>query len=260
MTQQQMIESIQQIYPDMGETQLRRLLNDALDEFVEETRLLTGSDLMVFNELITNGNFGTTSDGDIGHDNSDGTVDGYTNYALSGATSVASISSNKLKVIKPDSSPVINKGVAYTNPISVKANVPYTLSVDVDQSNGDLFAHILAKDSLVTSGVLLDTTEIVVGSSGAVETLTGTYTSTVDKSIYIYLLCTGNTTDSSEYILFDNFSFKPASNLTRYSPLDQFFNSINNDEDILGITRVDIEDKAISRFIGQSKVDTTDIT
>ena len=39
MTQQQIIEQIQQVHPEIGETQLRLMLNNALFEFVESTRL-----------------------------------------------------------------------------------------------------------------------------------------------------------------------------------------------------------------------------
>jgi len=38
MTQKQIIEQIQQVHPEIGETQLRIMLNNALDEFVAETR------------------------------------------------------------------------------------------------------------------------------------------------------------------------------------------------------------------------------
>jgi len=43
MTQQQMIEMVQISHPDVGETQLRLLLNGVLDEFTSETRILSGS-------------------------------------------------------------------------------------------------------------------------------------------------------------------------------------------------------------------------
>jgi|TARA_R100001530_G_scaffold123245_2_gene91132 hypothetical protein len=39
MTQQQIIEQIQQVHPEIGETQLRLMLNNALFEFVDATRL-----------------------------------------------------------------------------------------------------------------------------------------------------------------------------------------------------------------------------
>lgn len=38
MTQKQIIEQIQQVHPEIGETQLRVMLNNALDEFVSEAR------------------------------------------------------------------------------------------------------------------------------------------------------------------------------------------------------------------------------
>ena len=38
MTQKQIIEQIQQVHPEIGETQLRIMLNNALDEFVSEAR------------------------------------------------------------------------------------------------------------------------------------------------------------------------------------------------------------------------------
>jgi len=38
MTQKQIIEQIQQVHPEIGESQLRIMLNSALDEFVSEAR------------------------------------------------------------------------------------------------------------------------------------------------------------------------------------------------------------------------------
>ena len=40
ITQQQLIEVIQQLHPDYGETQIRLMLNQAQDEFVERTGLV----------------------------------------------------------------------------------------------------------------------------------------------------------------------------------------------------------------------------
>jgi hypothetical protein len=40
MTQQEMIETIQQDFPEIGETQLRLMLNRALDKFESEVELL----------------------------------------------------------------------------------------------------------------------------------------------------------------------------------------------------------------------------
>tara|TARA_Y100001951_G_C11292307_1_gene273066 strand:- start:1426 stop:1758 length:333 start_codon:yes stop_codon:yes gene_type:complete len=39
MTQQQIIELVQQMHPDIGETQIRLMLNQALDEFDHEVKL-----------------------------------------------------------------------------------------------------------------------------------------------------------------------------------------------------------------------------
>jgi hypothetical protein len=44
MTQLQLIEMVQQIYPNYGETQIRIMLNAALQEIVEETEILSGTD------------------------------------------------------------------------------------------------------------------------------------------------------------------------------------------------------------------------
>ena len=41
MTQKQIIETIQQVHPEIGESQLRIMLNSALDEFVAEARTNT---------------------------------------------------------------------------------------------------------------------------------------------------------------------------------------------------------------------------
>ena len=38
MTQQEIIEQIQQIHPEIGETQVRLMLNTALDEFSDSAR------------------------------------------------------------------------------------------------------------------------------------------------------------------------------------------------------------------------------
>ena len=38
MTQQEIIEQIQQVHPEIGETQLRLMLNNALDEFSDSAR------------------------------------------------------------------------------------------------------------------------------------------------------------------------------------------------------------------------------
>jgi len=43
MTQKIMIELVQQQFPDVGETQIRVMLNQAMDEFVHHTRLLTSN-------------------------------------------------------------------------------------------------------------------------------------------------------------------------------------------------------------------------
>jgi hypothetical protein len=40
MTQQEMIETIQQDFPEIGETQIRLMLNRALDKFESEVELL----------------------------------------------------------------------------------------------------------------------------------------------------------------------------------------------------------------------------
>ena len=40
MTQKQLIETIQQHHPNLGETQIRIFLNKALDEFCRKTRML----------------------------------------------------------------------------------------------------------------------------------------------------------------------------------------------------------------------------
>jgi len=44
MTQLQMIETIQQVYPDVGETEIRIFLTRGNRKFIEKTRLLTRSD------------------------------------------------------------------------------------------------------------------------------------------------------------------------------------------------------------------------
>jgi len=41
MTQKQLIETVQQHHPELGETQIRIFLNKALDEFCRRTRILT---------------------------------------------------------------------------------------------------------------------------------------------------------------------------------------------------------------------------
>jgi hypothetical protein len=43
MTQKQLIETIKQHHPNLGETQIRIFLNKALDEFCRKTRILTGT-------------------------------------------------------------------------------------------------------------------------------------------------------------------------------------------------------------------------
>lgn len=44
MTQQEMIETIQQEFSNVGETQIRIMLNRALDKFESETELLRATD------------------------------------------------------------------------------------------------------------------------------------------------------------------------------------------------------------------------
>ena len=46
MTQKQIIEQIQQVHPEIGETQLRIMLNNALDEFVAEARTNIHMDIL----------------------------------------------------------------------------------------------------------------------------------------------------------------------------------------------------------------------
>ena len=43
MTQQQMIELVQQMHPEIGETQIRLMLNQALDEFDHHVKLASGT-------------------------------------------------------------------------------------------------------------------------------------------------------------------------------------------------------------------------
>tara|TARA_R100000234_G_scaffold55908_1_gene33640 strand:+ start:421 stop:693 length:273 start_codon:yes stop_codon:yes gene_type:complete len=43
MTQKQLIETVQQHHPDLGETQIRIFLNKALKEFCRKTRVLNGT-------------------------------------------------------------------------------------------------------------------------------------------------------------------------------------------------------------------------
>ncbi len=47
MTQQQMIELIQLEYPDVGETEIRLLLNIAMDKFIEEAPMISSADMTV---------------------------------------------------------------------------------------------------------------------------------------------------------------------------------------------------------------------
>jgi|TARA_R110002020_G_scaffold192569_1_gene392784 hypothetical protein len=42
MTQQQLIELVQQMHPEIGETQIRLMLNQALDEFDHHVKLASG--------------------------------------------------------------------------------------------------------------------------------------------------------------------------------------------------------------------------
>ena len=46
MTQKQIIEQIQQVHPEIGESQLRIMSNNALDEFVSESRTNVHMDTM----------------------------------------------------------------------------------------------------------------------------------------------------------------------------------------------------------------------
>ena len=43
MTQKQLIETVQQHHPNLGETQIRIFLNKALKEFCRKTRVLNGT-------------------------------------------------------------------------------------------------------------------------------------------------------------------------------------------------------------------------
>jgi len=43
MTQQQLIEEIQELFPNVGETRIRHLLNRALEDFCMETEILRSS-------------------------------------------------------------------------------------------------------------------------------------------------------------------------------------------------------------------------
>jgi len=43
MTQKQLIETVKQHHPNLGETQIRIFLQKALDEFCRKTRILTGT-------------------------------------------------------------------------------------------------------------------------------------------------------------------------------------------------------------------------
>lgn len=43
MTQKEMIETIQQQHPEFGETQLRLMLNRAIEKFDDETQILTAT-------------------------------------------------------------------------------------------------------------------------------------------------------------------------------------------------------------------------
>lgn len=53
MTQKQIIEQIQQVHPEIGETQLRIMLNSALDEFVSEARTNIHMDAIITDTSTT---------------------------------------------------------------------------------------------------------------------------------------------------------------------------------------------------------------
>jgi len=59
MTQQEMIEQIQEVYPKAGETKIRLMLNRAMEDFVQKAKLLSGYGTL---DLVTDQRYYAFSD------------------------------------------------------------------------------------------------------------------------------------------------------------------------------------------------------
>lgn len=248
MTQQQMIESIQQIYPDMRETQLRLLLNDALDEFVEETRVLTDTKTLTFTEKVSNGTFS-------------GNIDGWSDYwgNLSSDPDGAYLGSNFRIAYDTAGSPNYSYGQGLKNSAGIKLykNVEYTVVVKAKPLTANTFN---ALTSLVSSSDIAGgTTLLGVANAGVgaitmpnVEIYTLTYTITPKETANHFVYAFFNNASVTMSVDFTEISIKPNSSNRYYYLFENF------DDEILSINKVDLDNVALNRYIGP--IEDTDVT
>ena len=247
MTQQQMLESIQQVYPDMGETQLRLLLNDALDEFVEETRILSDVKELSFIEYLTNHSFIEN-------------IDGWEDYWGSGSSDPSSthaLESYRIEYGTAGSVPFTSgQGLKNTNGIKLYKNIKYNVSVtataeDIDGSN--TLTSLVALSNIDGGTTLNAVPNIGIGISTFVSnilTMTYTITATETNDYYIYALF--NHASETKQVHFNELSIKPVDSSNRY----YVFKDFNNE--ILSINKVDLDNIALNRYIGP--IEDTDVT
>ena len=257
MTQQQMIESIQQIYPDMGETLLRLLLNDALDEFVEETRVLTGHSYL---ELIPNNDFsGNPLKGEVGSsDGLAGTVGGYSNvWNIGGSASLSlGIDSNRLSITKSSTNAIHFTGGALTSGVYLKSGINYKIEISVTDLplenvivNFGIWSAIPSNNEVLPSSI-----EITGVTNNSEKTSSTTFLNGTDRLVYPFFYIQGTGTNSTIYI--EHLSIKPVDSLDRYYPLTHF-NSVSSTSDVLSVFQIDLDEKPLNRFVGQ--INKTDV-
>tara|TARA_R100001443_G_scaffold117244_2_gene140863 strand:- start:161 stop:913 length:753 start_codon:yes stop_codon:yes gene_type:complete len=250
MTQQQMIESIQQIYPDMGETQLRLLLNDALDEFVEETRVLTDTKTLAFTEKVSNNTFSS--------DNS-----GWTEYWGSSSSDPTTSNAGGAYRVTLDGGDLGSawwthgQGFRNTTGIKLYKNIEYTVTLTVKPQQADSNSQV--KSLVIPSAIAGGTTlagNISIGdgliSPIAYENYTLTYNITPTSTADYYIYNLFNNSSTAMYMDFLDVSIKPNSSNRYYYLFENF------DDEILSINKVDLDNIALDRYTGP--IEDTDVT
>ena len=268
MTQQQMIESIQQIYPDMGETQLRLLLNDALDEFVEETRTIYGKETLTSNNTIENGTFATVTEGNIGYDNTDNTVTGWGRYKGDGSIAYPNVNivSNQLRVSYTECSNNTTKrqAVYYSNGIYLHKNIQYTFTCTMSPQTSDAgsIGYLYLSDKVFANDIAEFTggdisMAVATTIADTVYDFSITHTPSESKTYYPYMTFY-QANDTSIDINIDNFAVAFSSN-TDSGGINTYNLQSNNkhfylpkafEDKVLAIKNITLDDIELGRYTG----------
>ena len=272
MTQQQMIESIQQIYPDMGETQLRLLLNDALDEFVEETRTIYGKETLLSNNTIENGTFETVTEGNIGYDGALNEVTGWGRYRGDSSISYPNVNvySNQLSVSYTECSNNTAKrqAVYYSNGIYLHKNVEYTFTCTMTPRTSDAgsIGYLYLADKVFTNDIsdftdnsvnIVSAKALGMNTADTVYNFSIVHTPTESKTYYPYMTFY-QLNDVNISVDIDNFAVTFSSN-TDLGGINTYNLQSNNkhfylpkafEDKVLAIKSITLDDIELDRYTG----------